>query len=119
MKALFAKFLIVVYSLSVTGYVLLDSLHEAAHVVKSELHQHHAVHDHDHHHVEDHQHVFTPVDKPDVDTKSSVKIFSLLLFYSTPLQYYIPTISDIQKDNGLFEKLITVARAPLTPPPLV
>lgn len=121
MNTILAKLLILVYGLSITGYVLLDSMHETLHAIKSELHHHEIKHtpDHNHqHHVEDHQDVFTPQDESSTEAKSTVKIFSLLLFYHSPINYIIPPISTTLKGNGLLKKLLTLTKAPLTPPPL-
>src|SRR5688572_1650440 len=108
MNAAFAKLLILMYSFSMTGYVLLDGLHEALHTIKNELHHHEIKHAHSqghhHHHVEDHQDVFTLQDESSDESKSTRKIFSLLLFYQTPVHYLVSKISGDLKGNGLFKK---------------
>jgi|SRR5688572_6845211 len=128
MNALFAKLLIFVYGLSITGYVLLDGGHEFLHTLKNNLHHHEeSHHDHDehadhdsktHHKVEDHQSIFTPETGQTTESKDSVKIFNFLLFFQPPAAFIITNPSADLHDNGLLQKLLTQTRAPLTPPPL-
>ncbi len=130
MNAALAKLMIFVYGLSIAGYVLLDSGHEILHTLKSNLHHHeeeHHRHD-DHtdphhknssdHHVEDHQSIFTPDTDQSAESKDLVKIFSFLLFFQSPSAFIITDHSADLYGNGLLQKLLTLTRAPLTPPPL-
>jgi ABC-type nickel/cobalt efflux system permease component RcnA len=127
MNVVLAKLMILVYGLSIAGYVLLDSGHEILHTLKSNLHHHEEEHhhnQHDHHdnaaphHVEDHQSIFTPDIDQSAESKDWVQIFSFLLFFQTPSALFIPGHSADFYGNGLFQKLLTLTRAPLTPPPL-
>jgi hypothetical protein len=119
MTATLSKLLILIYGVSIAGYVLLDGSHALMHVLKSELH-HHKIdhHSHGHHHVEDHQHIFTPDTDEPTESKDSIKIFSFLLFYQTPADYSVFNVVGNLEVNGLSKKILTVTRAPLTPPPL-
>lgn len=119
--------MILVYGLSIAGYVLLDSGHEILHTLKSNLHHHEEEHhhnQHDHHdnaaphHVEDHQSIFTPDIDQSAESKDWVQIFSFLLFFQTPSALFIPGHSVDFYGNGLLQKLLTLTQAPLTPPPL-
>ncbi len=113
MNHILAKLMILIYGISIAGYVLLDGGHTVLHNLKNKLHHH----NHGHHHVEDHQDIFTP-DVSHSDTQDSVKIFGFLLFYQTPVDYSVLNLPGNLNVNGLFKKLLTLTQAPLTPPPL-
>lgn len=122
MAAALAKLMILVYGLSIAGYVLLDSGHEVLHAIKSNLHHHVEEHHHDHtdahHHVEDHQNILTPATDQSTESTNSAKTFGFLLFFQSPSP--IVTIRDAGDLHGncLLQKLLTLTRVPLTPPPL-
>jgi hypothetical protein len=124
MTAVFAKLMVFIYGLSIAGYVLLDGGHELLHAFKKRTevfhnHDKHTDHNSDlHHHVEDHQRVFVPDTDQSTASKGSVKIFSFLLFFQAPPEFTIHDSSGDLHGNGLTQKLLTLKRTPLTPPPL-
>ena len=121
MNAVLTKLLILIYGLSITGYVLLEGGHEILHAFKSTLHQHEVDHHHGHaHNVNDHHTVFTSDDEQNVTTlNDSIKIFGFFLFYQVPVNYSACKTDKNSNVNGLFKKLLTLAHAPLTRPPLI
>ncbi|MBN8650490.1 MAG: hypothetical protein J0L67_03635 [Cytophagales bacterium] len=115
-----ARLLILIYGLSIAGYVLLDSTHEILHAFKSKTHQHSNYHTHTHfktHHVEDHQ-VFSQDHLTKQESSISVKIFGFHLFFQAPPIAISVTPANRFINNGLFDKVRTVPHTPLIPPPL-
>jgi len=119
-----AKFLLLIFGLSVAGYVLLDGGHELLHTLKTNLHQHkvvahnHSHFNHGHHHVEDHQQLFISGDHGEREKKSSVQISYFFFYFQQPIKYILAQALDEDFKTCLFNKFINLSIPPFTPPPL-
>jgi hypothetical protein len=107
-----AKFLLLIFGLSVAGYVLLDFGHELLH--KTKLHTHQIA---EHHHIEDHQQLFTP-DSQQQSQKIAVEISYFFFYFQKPIEYTLAQALEADSKGCLFNKFIDISIPPATPPPL-
>lgn len=122
MKVL-ARLLLLIFGLSVVGYVLLDGGHELLHTLKTSFHkhevaEHHHGHQHKHHHIEDHKEIFAPDNDQEPSKKTSVQISYFFFYFQQPIEYVVTLAVSEDFKRCLFNKYIDFSIAPLTPPPL-
>jgi hypothetical protein len=124
MRAL-ATSLLIIFSLSITGYALLDATHELLHNIKNPFHRHkvkthahkHDDHGHHHHHVEDHHKFLTKADTSDKQAPSVSISWYFLFFHGAPL-FKTPPFGFDDFAWVLNTKLPIVFLIPPLPPPL-
>lgn len=114
---LFAKLILLIYGLSIAGYVLLDGVHEVLHQFKNNIHHHehdhHHSHDH-HHHVEDHHVVPTAAASEESPT---VVIYYFHLFFQNVEKLTFPLTLHVTNKALVYDKVPTLTFPPPTPPP--
>lgn len=116
---LFAKLILLIYGLSIAGYVLLDATHEVLHQFKNNLHHahnhdnHH--HSHSHHHVEDH-HVTSGGSGQKADT--NIVIYYFHLFFQRIAAHTFPLSIERSWQQAVELSFENPVFPPHTPPPM-
>lgn len=110
----FAKLILLIYGLSIAGYVLLDATHEVLHQFKNSIHhhEHDHHHSHSHHHIDDHQ-----VMPEDTDGSKNIVIYYFHLFFQN---VEVPSLQTTEESKAGVACLVFFENPtfpPLTPPP--
>ena len=112
----FANLLILIYSVSITGFGILEVGHEIAHTFKNNIHHH--AEDH-HHNLKDHEVLFQDDNNSSSDSNIVFSLFCSFLFY----EFHFIVLTDIVTESKYYmsndDELKTVAFRPLIPPPNV
>lgn len=108
----FAKLILLIYGLSIAGYVLLDASHEVLHQFKNSIHHHEHDHHHSHHHIDDHQ-----VLPEDTDDSRNIVIYYFHLFFQNGEVPSLQTTEESKAGVACLTFFENPTFPPLTPPP--
>lgn len=113
---LFAKLILLIYGLSIAGYVLLDAVHEVLHQFKNNIHHH----EHDHHHAHDHHHVedHHGASALEEDENTSLVIYYFHLFFQRIAKQELPVAFDHEGGESTLVIFESLTFPPSTPPPM-